>query len=101
MNTPSQQYGYPPEASQSAPPRRKRRIFLWVFLAAQILFIIWIATSAADSGGSCQNLSAHACNDTKDVAHGAVVVVQVLAWVVFDIIVGGGYAIFRLASRRR
>ena len=32
---------------QAAPPRKKRRVFLWVFLAIQVLFIVWIIAGAA------------------------------------------------------
>jgi hypothetical protein len=85
--------------TQSASRKRRRRIFLWFFLAAQALFIIWIAAGAASSGGSCHGLSVHDCATVSDAGHGIAVVVQVVAWVVFDVIVGGGYCVYRLARR--
>jgi hypothetical protein len=41
-----QQYSAPPAAR----PRKRRRIFLWFFLAVQVIFIIWLITGgvAAD-----------------------------------------------------
>lgn len=114
---------YPP---QSATPRRKRRVFLWIFLAIQVLFIIWLiaGTASSPAGPSVAQQTAQACagtgwqglftshadcmkhyavglNDAADTGKGIGLALVVVFWVVVDILVGGGYAIYRLASRRR
>jgi hypothetical protein len=81
------------------PPRKRHRVFWWVFVAIQIIFIIWIAAGAADSHKDCAGLSAHACLSAADTAHGIAIVAQVVAWCVVDFLVGVPYVIYRLARR--
>jgi len=88
--------------------RKKRRIFLWVFLAIQALFILWlvvgIASSATGATAYCrthpsQYISYEACLDLHNTGTGIGAAAIVVFWVVVDILVGGGYAIYRLAKR--
>lgn len=61
-----------PDAEGPA-PRKKRRIFLWFFLAVQALFIFWITAGASTASGTpedCGDLSAEMCNDASDVGTG-------------------------------
>lgn len=123
------QYGQPPAyyPPQPGKPRKKRRVFLWVFLAVQVIFIIWLAVGL--SGASHSGADAHAqavqwCSDKSNwqylyksqadcVTHygnglnaagdlgntiGAGLVIGL--WVAVDAILGIGYGIYRLASRR-
>lgn len=111
-----QQWEPPPGyAQQATPPRRKRRVFLWVFLAIQALFLIWVITGVA--GGSSIHSEAvaycHAHPDqylpfsqcVSDYGGGAKVgaavgVGLVVAfWAVVDVILGVSYGIWRLARR--
>lgn len=80
-------------------PVRKRRVFLWFFMAVQVLFILWIAAGAGAGGSSCQTLSAHACATAADVGHGVAIAVQVVAWVVIDVLLAVIYGVYRLARR--
>jgi hypothetical protein len=57
-------------------PGRKRRVFLWVFMAVQVLFIIWIVTGATAGSSPCQGLSAHACATAADIGHGGAIAVR-------------------------
>jgi len=114
-------YGY-----QQAPaaPRKKRRVFLWVFLAIQVIFIIWIIAGAASSNPSVASQVASFCghhgwyplyksqadclasygrtlNDASDTGKGIGVALVIVLWCVVDFLVGGGYGIYRLARRPR
>jgi hypothetical protein len=80
-------------------PGRKRRVFLWVFLAVQVLFIAWIIAGAAAGHGSCGDLSARACADAADTGHGIAVAFQIIAWCVTDFLLAVIYGICRLARR--
>lgn len=42
---------YPPQQSHVA-PRKRRRVFMWVFIAVQVLFVIWLITGIASSPAS-------------------------------------------------
>lgn len=89
----------PPPATAS---RRKHRIFLWVFLAIQLLFIIWIVSGIASAGGQptdCEGLAPEQCNDAESVGTGVGVALIVLLWVVVDFLLAVGYGIYRLAKR--
>jgi hypothetical protein len=117
----------PANSYQTAvPQRRKRRVFLWVFLAIQVIFIIWIITGIAatahtaptaaqmaqycgtgpksvlalySSKASCMTHYSQALSDAAGAGRGIGVAAVVLFWCVVDFLVGGGYAIYRLARR--
>lgn len=100
-------------------PWKRRRIFLWFFLALQVVFIIWLAAGTASTGGGinasvvaqchqqaagmgmtqaqCVNLLGGAAK--TGTALGAATVV--LVWVVVDVILGISYGVYRLATRSR
>ncbi len=83
-------------------PRRKKRVFLWVFLAIQAAFITWLIVGSAGAGGTpadCGTLSAATCNDAEVVGAGIGLFLVVALWMITDFLVGGGYAIYRLAKR--
>jgi hypothetical protein len=124
-----QTYGQPqsqPYPQQPSPPqqRRKRRVFLWVFLAVQVLFIAWIVAGVASKPGGqtvaqqvvqqcsnggwqglfqsqadCTKHYAIALNDAGNVGKGLGVTLIILVWVVVDFLLGIGYGIYRLARR--
>lgn len=124
-----QQYpppGYPPQ-HQYTPPRRKRRVFLWVFLAIQALFLIWIIAGAAGTSHSgtgahvqaltwcadkanwqylyksqadCVTHYGNGLNAASDVGKSLGIGIIIALWVVVDFFLGLGYGIYRLASRR-
>jgi hypothetical protein len=123
-------YGYPPQQGYGQPPpaaprRKKRRVFLWVFLAIQVLFIIWIIAGVASktpgpstasqaaaqcaNGGwqglftsqaDCRQHYAVALNDATNAGKGIGVALIVVFWCVVDFLLGVTYLIYRLASRR-
>jgi hypothetical protein len=128
---PPQQYEQPRYAPQPAPrpqwqqPRKKRRVFLWVFLGVQALFLIWIIAGLAShpagpsaaqqaaqqcaNGGweglfksqaDCDQHYAVALNDAGNVGKGIGAAFIVIFWMVVDFFLGLGYGIYRLASRR-
>ena len=71
---------------QVQPPRKRRRVFVWVFLAIQVIFLIWVISagvSAPQSGWS------------------AGVGLQVGLWVLTDVIAGAIYLICQLPRSPR
>lgn len=122
---PPQDWGPYPGVPAAAPkPKKKRRIFMWVFFAIQALFIIWIITGIASkgSGPTAATQAAHQCanggwqglfksqadcvkhysvalNDAANTGKGLGVAIIVVVWVVVDFFLGIGYGIYRLATR--
>jgi hypothetical protein len=95
---------YPPQTHPTAgqlTPKRKGRIFRWVFLAAQLLFLIWIIAGLVSTGhpAHCQSLDQQTCQSAYNAGRGIGVGIIIFLWVAFDIIVGGTYAIWKLISR--
>ena len=87
-------------------PKRKKRIFLWVFLAVQILFLVWIIGGAGSADlPDCTGLKGNKLNNCEvESAGGAIgtgigVMLIVGLWCVTDFLLGVGYAIYRLAKR--
>jgi hypothetical protein len=116
----------PPQAAYAAPPRprKKRRVFMWVFFAVQAIFILWIIaglasktpgpTAAQQAAQQCANGGwqplfksyadcvthyGHALNDAGNTGKGLGAALIVILWVVVDFFLGLGYGIYRLASR--
>jgi Protein of unknown function (DUF2510) len=125
---PSGQQPQPPNGhrqhSSRKAPRKRRRVFLWVFLAIQALFIIWIifglhsaagsSNPAADAARYCANgqwyplfksqadCTQHyggALADAKDAGTAIGVGLVIALWVAVDVILGISYGIYRLARR--
>ena len=118
---PGYQQPYPPGA---IPPRKRRRVFLWVFLAIQVLFVIWLVTglatthtgpTAAQLAQGCYNRNWYplfksqadcvthyggALTDAGNAGKAIGAGIIVALWVAVDVILGVSYGVYRLAARR-
>lgn len=93
----------PTTAAVPEKPKKKRRIFLWVFLAVQVLFIIWIIAGLSGASGDaadCGSLSQADCNAAEDIGTGIGVALVVGFWLAVDFLMAVTYGVYRLASRR-
>jgi uncharacterized membrane protein len=93
---------FPVSTEGTTPVKKKKRIFLWIFLAIQLLFIIWIVAGIASAGGDpgdCGSLSKEACNDAESVGTGIGVFLIVVLWFFVDFFLAIGYGVYRLAKR--
>ena len=118
MSYPPPQHPYAepwPPQQPYAPPRKRRRVFPWVFLAIQALFVIWVIAGAASGGGIhaqavaychahpdqflpfAQCVSDYGTGSKAGTAIGIGLIV--VLWAVVDIILGVSYAVWRLARR--
>lgn len=70
----------------------KRRVFMWVFLAVQLLFVIYGAAVVAGVGAEGEAASAEA-------GVGAVFILLAF-WLLVDLLLGVGYAVYRMARVR-
>jgi hypothetical protein len=97
-------------------PYKRHRVFVWVFLAIQAAFIIWLVTGIASGGGinasvvaQCHtqaagmNMTQAQCVSWLGGAGkvgttlGAAVIV--IVWVIVDFLLAVSYGIYRLARR--
>jgi hypothetical protein len=78
----------------SPPPaiRRKRKVFVWVFLAVQAVFVLWLLTGVS-TVADCDNAPCQA-----GVGIGAFIILML--WTAVDLILGIGYAVYYMATRR-
>ena len=81
--------------------RKPRRIFRWVFLAVQVIFVIWIIAGLVGThhGTDCGTLDANTCEAATDVGASIAVYLIVMFWAAVDVILGLGYVVFRLSRR--
>lgn len=98
----SHHHGPPPPP----PPARKgHRVFLWSFLAIQVIFIAWVVAGLASGSGTaeaCSGLtgdSLKVCEDTDALGTTIGVGLIVGIWLATDFIVAVMYAMYRLAAR--
>ncbi len=92
----------PAVATSEPPQKKKKRVFFWIFMAVQALFVIWIISAVSSSGGDatgCGSLSQQDCNDASAVGTGIGTFLIVIFWVFVDALLGIPYAIYRLAKR--
>jgi hypothetical protein len=73
---------------------RKHRVFPWIFLAIQIIFLVWIILGA-NSGGDCPEGQEGACEAGTAIGIGLIIAL----WVAVDIILGLTYIVFRMFRR--
>jgi hypothetical protein len=125
--------GWPPQPVQGQPEiglrpphaRRKRRVFLWVFLAIQALFILWLVVGLATthtgptaaqvaqvcgnhgwfplykSHADCVTHYGGALQDAGNAGKAIGAGLVVLLWFVVDVILGVSYGVYKLATRSR
>jgi len=106
-DTPPQR-GPRPEPAHAAPKARKpRRIFLWIFLAVQVIFLVWVIVGASTGSGTpkeCRGLTGQELQNCKDASHAGTTIgvgLVIGLWAAVDIILGITYFIFRLGRRSR
>jgi hypothetical protein len=80
-------------------PRRRHRVFWWIFAAIQVIFILWIVTGLTAHSAGCNGLSAQDCAAAADTGKGIGLALILVFWCVVDFLVGVPYAIWRLAKR--
>ena len=112
-----------PTPAPIAAPRKKRHVFLWIFLTVQALFIIWIIAGSASHGPDTGTQVAQLCDNhawyplynsqadcvksggallagASDVGKGLAIGLIVVFWVVVDFLLGVSYGVYKLATRR-
>jgi len=119
-NQPSYDYGPPPTQPgfppsygyiPAAPPRKRRRVFLWIFLAIQALFVVWIVAAIASSAHGipayCHQadhsafIGVKGCTSASEAGATIGVALVIVFWMVVDVILGVSYGVYRLATRPR
>jgi len=112
----------PPAA---APAKRRKRVFMWFFIAVQVIFLIWLIAGVAGTSGSgasahtqaiqycanngwkvlyksysdCVTHYGNTLNGASDVGKGIGVGLVIALWVAVDIILGIGRLIVVFARR--
>jgi hypothetical protein len=109
-----------------AKSKKKRRVFLWVFLAVQALFLIWLITGIARTSNSgatahsqaiqfcsskanwqylykssadCVTHYGNALNGASSVGKSIGAGIVIALWVVVDFFMGLGFMIYKLTQR--
>jgi hypothetical protein len=102
------QWGPRPDSQQDAHKAKKpHRIFLWIFLAVQVIFLVWVIVGASTGSGTpkeCRGLTGQDLQNCKDASHvGTTIGVGLVIglWAAVDIILGLSYFIYRLSRRGR
>jgi hypothetical protein len=84
-----------------AMPRKKRRVFMWLFITIQALFALWLITGAIAAGNTsgCNGLSAHSCAAAHDTGNVLGIATILVFWCIVDFLTGAMYLVIRLARR--
>lgn len=86
-----------------AAPRKRRRyhVGMWLFLAVQVIFVIWIVSSGTTIDHSVTHCTGQSCKGISESAGGVAIGLIVLFWAVVDVILGFIYLVVHLARRPR
>ena len=101
---PPTQYYTQPFASQApvAPtPRKKRHVFMWVFFAVQVIFIIWLISAGVTTDHTVTHCTGVDCKGATEAGSAIGIALIVVFWVVVDLLLAIPYTIHRLATRSR
>lgn len=95
------------QLGEQSKPKKKRRVFMWFFLAVQVVFALWII--AGLSGSPVDEYCAKEtfsefytledCKAAFGVGAGIGLMMILLIWVFVDFILALGWAIVKLARR--
>ena len=104
-------YDDDPLGHRQPPARKKRRVFLWVFLTIQALFLVWLIAGIAGAahgipaychqGTHSQFIGVKGCTEASQTGAALGAAAIIVFWVILDIILGISYGIYRLATRDR
>jgi hypothetical protein len=89
------------QAPAAPTPRKKRRVFMWVFFAVQVIFIIWLISAGVTTDHSVTHCTGVDCKGATEAGSAIGVALIVVFWVVVDLLLAIPYAIYRLAARSR
>ena len=89
-----------PTPAPVAPPRKKRHVFLWIFLAIQVLFIIWLITGGASADHGVTHCTGPDCKGATEAGSAIGIGLIIVFWMVVDVILGVTYGVYKLATRR-
>ena len=81
-------------------PRKKRRVFLWAFLAIQILFIMWLVSAGTTTDHAVTHCTGVDCKGATEAGPAIGIGLIVVFWMIADVILGVCYGVYKLATRR-
>lgn len=96
----AQPWGQPPPAQPPARPRPKRRVFMWVILAVNAAFLVWLISLGGSAADQCAGLvgdELDACQTGSAIGTGLAGILVVFLWALVDVILG----VIFLVTRRR
>lgn len=100
MSYAPQSPGPTPYGNPRQPKKRKIRIFTWIILAINVLFLVWaIAAGVSGSGNAsnCGTLDQQTCNDAAHAGTAIGIGLLIFLWAAVDVILG----IIWLVTRKR
>jgi len=79
-----------PSYFQPPPPAKKKvRVFTWIILAINLLFVVWLVVGIAGvSSGTCDGLTQQNCDAAKAIGGGIGALLIIFLWVAADVILG-------------
>ncbi|MFG3137716.1 hypothetical protein ACGFZA_16075 [Streptomyces sp. NPDC048211] len=87
-------------AQPAQTPKKRKRVFMWTFIAVQVVFLLWVILGANSGGATdCGSLSTADCKDASDAGTAIGVGLIIGLWAFVDVILGITYAVVRLARR--
>jgi hypothetical protein len=89
---------YPQQPPQAQKPRKKRRVFMWVILAINALFLWWIIAGVSSNADNCAGEVGQAledCQAATGIGTGIGVIFIIFLWAMVDVILGVLYIVTR------
>jgi hypothetical protein len=89
------------EIGTPVPERRKRRIFLWVFLAVQAGFILWLVTGGMAADHGVTHCTGQYCKGATEAGSAVGIGLIFVFWLIVDLLLAIPYGVYKVATRER
>jgi hypothetical protein len=94
-------------ATPELPRKPRRRVFRWVFLSIQVLFLVWVIAGASSASSSAQKYCTHqtgldmqTCLSAHHAGTAIGVGILIALWVAVDVILGITWAIIHFTRKQ-
>lgn len=87
------------QETEKTTKKKPRRVFLWSFLAVQIVYIVWLVTGLVSAAGTSANTAAEAAGKDIGTTIGAALIIGL--WIATDVILGIGRWVYLTARKHR
>lgn len=103
----SENVQYPPAETFQSKPKKKKRIFMWFFIAVNLIFLIMFIAGVSSGGSNAEECAGQVtefftqadCEAARGIGTGLGAFALLIGWAIVDFILFIVWAVKKLSSR--